>query len=138
MNPDTGRIGFIGLGVMGASMTANLQKSGFRLVVHDKRREAAAALIDAGAVWADTPSALASQCEVVFSCLPSEAVVEAVALGPDGVLSGIRPGHAYFEMSTISPELIRRLHAAFEERGVQMLEAPISGGGTGARRGRLA
>jgi 3-hydroxyisobutyrate dehydrogenase len=138
MNPNNGPIGFIGLGIMGAAMAANLQKAGYRLVVHDRRREAATVLIDAGARWADTPRAVASETEVVFSCLPGEAVVEAVALGPDSVLSGMRREQAYFEMSTSSLELVRRVHAAFAERGAYMLEAPVSGGGTGARRGRLA
>lgn len=131
-------VGFIGLGNMGGPMAANLQKAGYRLVVHDVKRDAAARHLQAGAQWADSPRALAAQCDVVFSCLPSLAVIEHVALGADGLLQGIRPGSAYFEMSTNSLDLARRLHAAFAERGAQMLEAPISGGAPGAARGRLA
>ena len=131
-------VGFIGLGIMGSAMAFNLRKAGYRLVVHDKRREVAAHHVEAGAIWADTPRALAEQCEVIFSCLPGLQEIEAVALGPDGILAGIRRGHAYFEMSTNSPELVKRLHAAFAEHGAHMLEAPISGGGRGAQRGRLA
>src|SRR5436190_1646626 len=131
-------VGFIGLGIMGGAMSHHLQKAGYRLVVHDARREAAARHIEAGALWADTPRALAEQCEVMFSCLPGLPEIEAVALGSDGVVAGIRRGHAYFEMSTNTPELVKRLHAAFAEREAHMLDAPISGGATGAQRGRLA
>ncbi len=140
MTADNGKtVGFIGLGIMGAAMATNLQKAGFRLVVNDTRRAATAAHEKAGATWADTPRAVAEQSEVVFTCLPSLGAIEAVALGPDGIIAGIRSGQAYFEMSTNSLELARRLDAAFAERGAHMLrEAPISGGGTGAKRGRLA
>jgi 3-hydroxyisobutyrate dehydrogenase len=130
-------VGFIGLGLMGGPMALNAQKAGYRLVVNDTRREAAAPHLQAGATWADTPRAVAEQSDVVFTCLPSLAAIEAVALGPDGIVHGIRSGHAYFEMSTNSPELVKRLHAAFAERGAHMLDAPISGGGIGAQRGRL-
>jgi 3-hydroxyisobutyrate dehydrogenase len=131
-------VGFIGLGIMGGPMSLHVLHAGYRLVVHDIRREAAANLIQAGATWADAPRALAEQCEVIFTCLPGLPQIEAVALGADGIVEGIRPGHAYFEMSTNSPELVKRLHAAFAERGAHMLDAPISGGGVGAKRGRLA
>jgi 3-hydroxyisobutyrate dehydrogenase-like beta-hydroxyacid dehydrogenase len=131
-------VGFIGLGIMGGPMAANLQKAGYRLVVNDVRREAASAHLQAGATWADTPREVAQQCEVIFSCLPNMPAIEAVALGPNGVLAGIRSGHAFFETSTNSPELVQRLHAAFAERGAHMLDAPISGGARGAQRARLA
>lgn len=131
-------VGFIGLGIMGASMASNLQKAGYQLVVNDARREAAAPHLAAGAVWADTARVVAEQSEVVFTCLPNLDVVEEVALGPNGVLAGMRPGQALFETSTSTPELIKRLHAAFAERGAHMLDAPISGGALGAKRGRLA
>jgi 3-hydroxyisobutyrate dehydrogenase len=131
-------VGFIGLGIMGASMVANLQKAGYRVVVNDARREATTSHVQAGAVWADTARTLTEQSDVVFTCLPSLPVIEAVGLGPDGILAGVRPGQAWFEMSTNSPELVKRLHAAFAERGAHMLDAPISGGARGAERGRLA
>ncbi len=131
-------VGFIGLGIMGGAMVANLQKAGYRVVVNDARREAADTALKAGAVWADTARALTEQSDVVFSCLPSLAVIETVALGPDGILAGVKPGQAYFETSTNSPELVQRLHAAFAARGAHMLDAPISGGARGAQRGRLA
>jgi 3-hydroxyisobutyrate dehydrogenase len=131
-------VGFIGLGVMGGAMAANLLKAGYTVVVNDVRREAAAAHLKAGARWADTARELAGQCEVMFTCLPGLAQIEAVALGPDGLIQGIRPGHAYFEMSTNSLELARRLHDAFARREAHMLDAPISGGALGAKRGRMA
>ncbi len=130
-------VGFIGLGLMGSGMALNVRKAGFPLVVNDTRREAAAAHLEQGASWADTPRELAAQCDVIISCLPSLGAIEQVALGPDGLVHGVRSGAAYFEMSTNSPALVKRLHAAFAERGAHMLDAPISGGSKGARRGRL-
>jgi 3-hydroxyisobutyrate dehydrogenase-like beta-hydroxyacid dehydrogenase len=130
-------VGFIGLGVMGAAMASNLQKAGYALVVNDMRRDAAAPHVSAGAVWADTPRELAAQCEVIITCLPGLKQIEAVALGVDGILPSIRPGHALFETSTSSPELVKRVHDAFAERGAHMLDAPISGGARGAQRARL-
>lgn len=131
-------VGFIGLGIMGGAMASNLQKNGYRLIVNDVRREATERHLRAGAAWADTPRSLAARCDVVFTCLPSLPAIETVALGRDGIIEGLGPGRAYFEMSTNSPELVQRLHAAFTERGAHFLEAPISGGGKGAERGRLA
>ena len=131
-------VGFIGLGIMGGPMVSNLQKAGYRVVVNDTRREVTEPHLKAGAVWADTPRALAEQSEVMFTCLPSLYAIEAVALGPDGLLAGIRKGHAYFEMSTNSVELLKKIHAAFAERGAHVLDAPISGGAPGARRARMA
>ena len=134
----TPTVGYIGLGVMGGAMAANLQKAGYRLVVNHRRPEAAKRFIDAGAVWAETPRALAAQCEVIFTCLPTIETIEAVALGPNGLIEGIRRDCAYFEMSTNSVEIAKRMHAAFAERGAHMLDAPISGGPKGAIRGKLA
>jgi 3-hydroxyisobutyrate dehydrogenase-like beta-hydroxyacid dehydrogenase len=130
-------VGFIGIGSMGGRMAANILKAGFGLVIHDVRREAGAPLERDGAIWADTPRALTSQSDVVITCLPSLAAIEEVALGADGIIAAIRPGQAYFEMSTNSLKLAKRLHAAFAERGAPMLDAPVSGGATGASQGKL-
>ncbi|MES2942834.1 MAG: NAD(P)-dependent oxidoreductase [Pseudomonadota bacterium] len=135
---NTPTIGFIGLGIMGGAMASNLLKAGYRLVINDVRPEAVASHLQAGAVWADTPKAVAEQSDAIFSCLPGLAHIETVALGENGVLAGIRPGDAFFEMSTSTPELVKRLHAQFAARGAHMLDAPISGGALGAQRGRLA
>lgn len=132
------QIGFIGLGTMGASMAANLQTAGHSLVVHDVRRASAAPHIARGAMWADTPRAVGDAAEVVFTSLPGPSEVEAVVRGGDGLLAGMRRGAAYFDLSTNSPTLVRRLHADFAERGAHMLDAPVSGGPAGARSRRMA
>ena len=132
------QIGFIGLGTMGASMAANLQNAGYRLVVNDVRRPAADPHVARGAVWADTPHAVAEAAEVVLTSLPGPPEVEAVALGEDGLLAGMRSGAAWFDLTTNSPTLVRRLHADFAARGVHVLDAPVSGGPAGARTGRMA
>jgi len=132
------RVGFIGLGTMGAGMAANLQKSGHSLVVHDLHRQAAGQHLANGAEWAESPRALAALCDVIFTSLPGPPEMEAVALGPDGILAGIKPGAAYFDLSTNSPTMVRKVHAAFAERGAHMLDAPVSGGPAGANSGKLA
>jgi len=132
------KVGFIGLGTMGASMAANLQKAGHDLVVHDLRRASAERHLAAGAVWAESPKALGEQVEVVFTSLPGPPEVEAVALGDNGLLAGLREGSAYFDLSTNSPTLVRQIHAKFAERRVYMLDAPVSGGPKGAASGKMA
>jgi 3-hydroxyisobutyrate dehydrogenase len=132
------QVGFIGLGTMGASMAANLQKAGHRLVVYDVQRQAASPHISRGAVWADTPKAVAEQADVVFASLPGPKEVEQVTVGADGLLAGFRKGNAFFDLSTNSPTVIRKLHAAFAEKGVHLLDAPVSGGPKGAFTGKLA
>jgi 3-hydroxyisobutyrate dehydrogenase-like beta-hydroxyacid dehydrogenase len=132
------KIGFIGLGTMGSSMAASLQKAQHRLVVNDVRKEEAEAHIGAGAEWADTPRAVAERCDVVFTSLPGPPEVEAVVFGEDGLLEGARPGMAFFDLSTSSQALMRRVHAAMAERGAQAFDAPVSGGPRGARSGKLA
>ena len=132
------KVGFIGLGTMGASMAANLQKAGYELVVHDIRRAAAERHMAAGAVWADSPKALAEQCEVIFTSLPGPPEVEEVALGPNGLLAGIKDGGAWFDLSTNSPVLVRELNRRFGEKHAYMLDAPVSGGPRGAASGKLA
>jgi 3-hydroxyisobutyrate dehydrogenase len=132
------KVGFIGLGIMGTSMASNAIKGGFDLVVHDIRREAAIPHLEAGAVWADTPRKVAEQCEVVFTSLPGPIEVEAVVLGGDGIVEGIAEGSTYFDLSTSSPALIRRIHGVMAEKGVDVLDAPVSGGPEGARTGNLS
>lgn len=131
-------IGFIGLGTMGASMAANLAAAGRRLVVNDVRPEAAEPLLAVGAGWADTPAAVAEASDVVFTSLPGPAEVEAVALGPAGLVEGAQGGQAYFDLTTSSPLTIRTVEAALAPLGVDVFDAPVSGGPDGARSGRLA
>jgi 3-hydroxyisobutyrate dehydrogenase len=131
-------IGFIGVGTMGTHMATNLQRAGHDLVVHDIRREAAEKHLEAGAVWADSPAEVAERVEAVFTSLPAPPDVEAVALGERGILEAMQPGSVFFDLSTNSPALVRRLHGIFAERGIAMLDAPVSGGPKGAESGRLA
>ena len=132
------KVGFIGLGTMGASMASNLQKSGYDLVVHDLHRQAASTHINAGATWADTPKAVAEQAEVVLTSLPGPADVEAVVMGKDGLSSGMKPGSVIFDLTTNAPTMVRKLHKQLLEKGMHLLDAPVSGGPAGARSGRLA
>ena len=132
------KVGFIGLGIMGTSMAANLRKAGHELVVHDVRREAAAPHLEAGAAWADTPRKVAEATEVVFTSLPGPPEVEAVALGDEGLLAGMSAGKVYFDLTTNSPTVVRKVHAVFARKGVHLLDAPVSGGPRGARTGKLA
>jgi 3-hydroxyisobutyrate dehydrogenase-like beta-hydroxyacid dehydrogenase len=131
-------VGFIGLGTMGGRMAANLQKAGFKLVVHDLHRQAASHHLNAGAIWAESPRALAEQCDVMFTSLPEPPDVEAVAAGADGLLAGIRKDAAWFDLSTNSPSIVKKLNATFAEKGAHMLDAPVSGGPAGAASGKLA
>ena len=133
------KIGFIGLGTMGRHMASNLQKAGHELIVHDVRREAGEPHVKAGARWADSPRAVAEASEVVFTSLPEPRDVEAVALDEKtGLLPGLTAGKAFFDLSTNSPTVVRRLHAVFKARGVHMFDAPVSGGPRGAESRRLA
>ena len=132
------RVGFIGLGTMGGGMAANLAKAGNELVVHDMNREAAEPFLSNRAIWADTPKAVAEQVDVVFLSLPGPPEVRAVATGADGLIEGLRPGGAVFDLSTNAPTAVRELHALFADKGFEFLDAPVSGGPAGARSGKLA
>lgn len=132
------QIGFIGLGTMGAHMARNLQGGGYRLVVNDLRKDAAASHLAAGATWADTPKAVAAQSDVIFTSLPEPPDVEKVALAADGLLAGIKNGAAWFDLSTNAPSLVKKLNTAFAGKGAHMLDAPVSGGPQGAESRKLA
>jgi len=132
------KVGFIGLGTMGSSMAYNTLQGGHELVVHDIQRASATRHLEAGATWADTPRQVAEASDIVFTSLPGPTEVEAVALGEDGLLSGMSAGKVYFDLSTSSPGLIRRIHEEFSAKGVHVLDAPVSGGPGGARTMNLA
>jgi 3-hydroxyisobutyrate dehydrogenase-like beta-hydroxyacid dehydrogenase len=131
-------IGFIGVGNMGAGMANNLLKAGYTLTINDVRRDAAGPLLEKGAKWAETAQQVAMQSEITFTSLPGPPDVEAVALGSEGVLAGMKPGTVYIDLSSNSPTLVRRLHDIFRDKGMYMLDAPVSGGVIGARTGLLA
>jgi 3-hydroxyisobutyrate dehydrogenase-like beta-hydroxyacid dehydrogenase len=131
------RIAFIGLGNMGGSMALNLMKAGHTLVVYDVRKEAGAPHVAQGAKWADGVRDAASQGELILTSLPGPPEVEAVALGPDGIIHAAQPGSVYADLSTNSPTVMRKIHAAFKAKGVHVLDSPVSGGAIGAKRGTL-
>jgi 3-hydroxyisobutyrate dehydrogenase-like beta-hydroxyacid dehydrogenase len=131
-------IGFIGLGNMGAPMAANLLANGYPLMVHDRVPERAAALAAQGAMTAASPAAVAASCAVVFTMLPSSPDVEAVVQGPDGLAGGLGAGALWIDTSTIAPPVTRRLGAGLLARGVQVVDAPVSGGVPKAAAGTLA
>src|ERR1051326_4997938 len=132
------QVGFIGLGTMGASMAANLQKAGYKLVVHDVKRQAASTHIANGAQWVETPREVAAACEVIFTSLPGPPEVESVALGKDGLIEGIAKDAAYFDLSAKPRSLVQKIHTAFAAKGAHVLDAPVSGGPRGAFTGKLA
>ncbi len=127
------KIGFIGVGNIGAPIAGQLLAADHALVVNDLRRAAATALLDSGAQWAASPAVLAAECEVVATCLPGPAEMEAVCLGPDGIVAHLKPGALYIDHTTNAPALVRRVHAMLAAREVAMMDAPVSGGMEGAR-----
>jgi 3-hydroxyisobutyrate dehydrogenase-like beta-hydroxyacid dehydrogenase len=129
------QIGFIGLGLMGSGMAANLQKGGHQLIVHDLTRQAASQHLQNGAIWAESPCAVAEGCDLVFTSLPTPADVERVG---EELAAGFRKGAAWFDLSTNSVSTVRRLHAKLAPQGVDFLDAPVSGGPAGAASGKLA
>ncbi|KAA1281927.1 MAG: NAD(P)-dependent oxidoreductase [SAR202 cluster bacterium] len=132
------KVGFIGLGNMGNPMATNLVNAGHELVVHDLRREAATNLLEMGATWADTPKEAVPGRDVVFTSLPVPRDVEAVVLGENGILEGASSETVYMDLSTNSPTAIRRIHDMCAEKGVTVLDAPVSGGTYGAAAATLA
>ena len=132
------RVGFIGLGLMGSGISANLQKAGHQMVVHDARREAAAKICAAGAEWAASPKEVAAATEIVFTSLPGPPQFEAVVKGENGLLAGMQRGQPLFDLSTNSPTVVRALAPLFAERGAVLMDSPVSGGPGGAASGKMA
>src|SRR5437870_521815 len=131
------RVGFIGLGMMGSGISANLRKAGHDLVVHDARRQAAEKICAAGAEWRGTPREVAASTEIVFTSLPGPREFEAVVKGESGLLVGMSRGQPLFDLSTNSPNLMRSLQPLFAERGAILLDSPVSGGPAGAASGKM-
>ncbi len=131
-------VGFIGLGTMGGKMATNIQKAGYKVVVHDLHRQSASHHLQAGAEWAETPRALAEKSDVIFTSLPEPTDVERVGLGADGLIEGVKKGAAWFDLSTNAQSVVKGLHDAFAKKGVQMLDAPVSGGPSGAESRKMA
>src|SRR5262245_11254916 len=136
--PGRTRVGFVGLGLMGLPMARNLLRAGYQLTVHNRTAAKAEPLVAEGAQRADSPAEAARRADVVVTMVPDSPDVEAVVAGPGGLLAGIAAGATWIDMSTISPEVTRRLGASAAERGVQSLDAPVSGGPPGAEAGTLS
>jgi 3-hydroxyisobutyrate dehydrogenase len=131
------RVGFIGLGNMGGPLAGFVLKAGFSLVVHDLRREAAATLLEGGAVWADSPKDVAAQCEVICICVPGPPEMQAVTLGDRGIVAGVSRGSVVIDHTTNAPGVVREVGAALAARGAHLLDAPLDGGREGALEGQL-
>jgi len=130
------KVGFIGLGTMGASMALNARTKGqYDMVVHDLRRDAAKPHLEAGCAWADSAAAAAKDVDVLLTSLPGPRDVEAVA---EGVIQTLKKGAVWFDLSTNSPTVVRKLHERFAAKGIHVLDAPVSGGPKGAKSGKLA
>ena len=132
------KLGFIGLGVMGRPMALHLVRAGHALSVYARRAEAAQPLVDAGARRLTTPAEVAAASEVVFVMVTTGADVEDVALGEDGIVHGARPGTVLVDMGTIPPGTARRIAAALAAKGIETIDAPVSGGEVGAQNATLA
>ena len=131
-------VGFIGLGNMGGGMSLNIQNAGYPMVVYDLREEVTKPLLEGGARLAGSPAAVARLSDVTFTSLPGPREVEAVATGPEGVLEGIQTGAIYVDLSTSRPTLIRQIEPQFRQKGAHVLDAPVSGGKSGAATRNLA
>lgn len=134
----TERVGFIGLGIMGRGMARNLLQAGFPLCVWNRTASRADELVELGATRGDDPADVAAQSDIVISCVSDTPDVEAVLLGERGVIAGGREGQLVIDMSTISPQTTRSIADKLGERGIRMLDAPVSGGSEGAAKGTLS
>lgn len=134
--PDT--VGFIGLGIMGKPMAHNLLKAGFPLVVLNRHQEVTDEFVAAGSASGARPRDIAAACDVLITMLPGSPEVEEVLLGLGGVIDGARTGLIVIDMSTISPVVTKALASRLAERGISMLDAPVSGGDRGAIAGTLS
>ena len=132
------RVGFIGLGVMGKPMAKRILEAGYPLTVWNRTRWKMEELVKLGAQGAESPKDVAEKSDVVITMVTDSPDVEEVVLGPSGVIEGAREGLILIDMSTISPEVTRRIAKKLAEKGVKMLDAPVSGGDIGAKQGTLS
>ena len=132
------RIGFIGLGIMGRGMVSNLLKAGFSVCVWNRTSSRITPFLEQGATGAASPAEVASQSDIIITCVSDTPDVEAVISGDDGILNTLNPGSLVIDMSTISPQVTKELGDLIESKGSYMLDAPISGGSEGAANGTLS
>jgi 3-hydroxyisobutyrate dehydrogenase-like beta-hydroxyacid dehydrogenase len=131
-------LGFVGLGAMGGRVTKRLLDAGHPVTGYNRTRSKAQWLLDAGMRWADTPREVAEASDIVFTMVTNTAALEAVVLGPDGLLAGLGAGQIYVDMSTVSPAKSRELAAIVRSQGAQMLDAPVSGSVVTLEQGQLS
>ncbi len=138
LEPRKSRLGWIGTGVMGASMCGHLLRAGFAVTVFSRTKAKAEPLLTAGAQWANGPKAVAAGADAVFTMVGYPEDVRLVVLGPDGILAGCKPGATIVDMTTSAPSLAVEIAEAAARVDVQALDAPVSGGDVGAREARLS
>jgi 3-hydroxyisobutyrate dehydrogenase-like beta-hydroxyacid dehydrogenase len=132
------KIGFVGLGAMGQVIVPRFLAAGHPVIGWNRTRERAAPLIAEGMQWAESPAAVAAASDVTFSIVTDGVAVKTIALGDNGVLSGIRPGGVYVDMGTISPDVTRTVSAEFAKKNLQMLDAPLSGSPVTVQQGNAS
>src|SRR5882672_3309678 len=137
ITPNQGLLGFIGIGHMGSRIARRLLDHGYDLIAYNRSRDAAEALVEHGATVADNVATLASQADVILSCLANDEAVLGVYTGPQGVFAHARPGSVIIEMSTVLPRTSRELHRLGLEAGLKLLDTPISGSTPAAEQGAL-
>lgn len=132
------KIGFIGIGAMGSGMALNLRKAGYEVTVNDLRKESATEHLAAGATWADSAGEVARTSDILFTSLPGPKEMQSLADADDGLIANLRPGSVWFDLTTNSPTVVREVSKKAQEKGITLIDAPVSGGVTGARSGKLA
>ncbi|MGE0607711.1 MAG: NAD(P)-dependent oxidoreductase [Pirellulales bacterium] len=138
IGPGKTKIGWIGTGVMGSSMCGHLMDKGYTATVYNRSRAKAEPLLAKGAAWADSPQQVAENSDVIFAIVGFPSDVRHVMLGPDGALAGCKKGNILVDMTTSQPSLAVEIYEAAKERGVQSVDAPVSGGDVGAKEARLS
>ena len=138
ISPSTTRLGWIGTGVMGLSMCGHLLEKGYTVTVHNRTKPKAQPLLDKGAQWADSPRAVAALSDVIFTMVGFPRDVREVYFSNDGVLAGVKPGSVIIDMTTTNPSLSKQIYAAAKVKGVDAIDAPVSGGDVGARNATLS
>lgn len=138
VSPEKTVVGFIGIGVMGKSMAKHIMSNGYRVHLYTRTKVKAKELLEQGAIWHDTPQELAAVCDVIISIVGYPSDVEKLYLGEAGLIAKGKRGAYLIDMTTSSPNLAKRIHAAAAERGMFALDAPVSGGDIGAREARLS
>jgi 3-hydroxyisobutyrate dehydrogenase len=138
VSPSQTKVGWIGTGVMGASMSRRLLDAGYSLTVFNRTAEKAKSLLEAGASWADSPAAVAEASDVIVAIVGMPEDVEQTFMGEAGVLAGVSAGNVVVDMTTSTPDLAKRIFASANKLGVSAIDAPVSGGDVGAKNGTLS